>query len=246
VKKTTIFVVFSLLFSSSAYATQYYADPVTTDMFLQGTNYTIPSQYFQTDSSNGDSYILTRCPYGALSCSNPINAGPMNWTISNLGWPDYPSKYDELNAGYPGFSEWTMPRGQCVAFAKVASNTENIGTSRWYAKGKVELSASYLISDNSYQHRGKMLAYFPNGEGSQYPQGGSTFGHVGFFLKFQYPAPPFNTSFSLPIGFWILDENFAGTGGSNNTDGKIRKHLILFNSGNGYKNGSNYFFVDVR
>ena len=100
--------------------------------------------------------------------------------------------------------------------------------------------------DNSYQQQGKMIAYFPSGNGSQYPNGSNGYGHVGIFLKFQYPAPPYNSSYSVPVGFWIVDENYAGTGTYLNSDGKIRKHLILFNSGNGHKNGSNYFFVDIR
>jgi hypothetical protein len=174
---------------------------------------------------------------------------------------------DGYSPFYPSFRESTVNRGQCVAFAKIATQDFH-HTSTWYAGKNVmervwDVYQSYngdwwptwyQYYDPSYEHRGRMIAYFgwgattgneSDGYSSQYPQHGSP-GHVGIFLKYAYDGA------GRPYGFWIADENYEGTPSWNNPDGRIRKHLIIANpipnSGGqtyGHTYANNYFFVDI-
>ena len=163
---------------------------------------------------------------------------------------------------YPSFREDGVNRGQCVAFAKIATQ-EFLPTGYWHAAKNVMerawdvYAASYgewwydwyQYYDPSLEHRGRMIAFFgENGRtGSVYPQSkDNTPGHVGIFLKYAYDE------YGRPIGFWMADENYEGTPYWNNPDGRIRKHLVLVNpvpNGYGYAYGhtyaNNYFYVEI-
>jgi hypothetical protein len=257
------FMIFMLLFSTAQ--AQFYpsADTTTSGLFLGGSGYEIPANYFvkenlQKAEGGTDSYVLKSYPTNA-SGSHVTQLGV--WNSSLLALINYPSYYNEfLVGGFPSFSEYNISRGQCVAFAKVATNTEGYGTNRWYAAEHVmtQVDPRYppgtpVYQDNSWMYRGRMVAYFgANGAtGSQYPQTASSPGHVGVFLKFAYQnvVPPL-----VPIGFWIADENYEGNATSTNPDGKIRKHLILFSPPNrpngtaplGHAYANRYYFVKIQ
>ncbi len=241
-----IFSVIVLLISQSVFASWTpRADYYTTNMFLSGSPVALPDIFFQTDPVVSDSYLLKKCFYVGMSSCSPSVLQYSSWNSSNLASISYPGYYNEYNSGYPSISEYQTSRGQCVAFAKAATNTELTGTYKWKRGQSVE--SSYTIGyDNSYMLAGMMIAYFD--ELDTYPQGQTVngrkrIGHVGMFLKYQYSGPV--NSLTRPIGFWILDENYNGNDAATNPDGKIRKHLMIYGSGSKYKNASNYNFVLV-
>lgn len=173
---------------------------------------------------------------------------------------------------YPSFSEDPSFPGQCVAFAKIATQDTH-GTSSWHAAKNVMERAWdfynayygrwwhgwYRFYDPSSEHRGRMVAFFgENGRtGTRYPpyeddiydtsdNNEKGYGHVGIFLKYSY------NEYGRPIGFWIADENYEGTPYRNNPDGRIRKHFILVNpipnkygQTYGHTYADNYFYVEI-
>lgn len=230
-------------------------------LFLSGSGYEIPSNYFQQQTlskyeGGTDNYVLKTNP---TNMSGPAVNTISQWNSSNLALPPVNSWYYIYNAGYASITEQYGYQGQCVAFAKALGNTlngltVNVATARWYSNSKVIPPVSQLLySDISSQHAGKVVAFFGTsaGVGKQFPQPGSGgTGHVGVFLKYAYDKalPPYQI-----IGFWIADENYEGTANSNNPDGKIRKHLIKIspipNSSNytaPHTYAAEYWFLEVR
>lgn len=176
------------------------------------------------------------------------------WYGSNFSFT--PTWYRKMN-NYPSFSD---PRnkalGQCVDFAKVITRDFHGATTYWRSSDYVIPPLSrYAGWDDSWKHRGKMVAYFGNTsgvkKGTKYPAK-APYGHVGVFLKYAY-SPSIRNGLKQIIGFWIVDQNYEGTGYDSNQDGRIRKHLILLKpilnkngrvANHAYAGG--YHFVDIK
>ena len=198
---------------------------------------------------------------------SPMLYNTWQWWYSSLNNPVGVVMFEEYwqdgySIVYPSFRERSniVPRGQCPAFAKVATQDDH-GTGSWYAGTNVMDRARqfydgyFLHWDPSEEHQGRMVAYFgkyATGKsggslGSQYPQNAGSPGHVGIFLKYSYDEN------SMPNGFWIIDENYEGTADDGNPDGRIRKHLILTNpvyrpdgrTPLGHTYADKYFFVEI-
>ncbi len=249
----TIYVFVLCAFALSAQAWTPRANINTVGLFLSGSGYELPSTYFQQQTlskyeGGTDNYVLKTTPTNASGGTQVNLTG--QWNSSSLALN--PAWYSVFLTGFASFTEPTINRGQCVAFAKVATQSFTT-TPSWKAGDWVIPQVSqYLYSDTSSQHAGKMVAFFGTNAaiGDQYPQSSSSPGHVGIFLKYAYNRviPPYQI-----IGFWIADENYEGTPAANNPDGKIRKHLLLINpvaNASGQRSphtyGSQYHFVNIQ
>lgn len=264
--RSQVISIIGCLLSVPAWAYTPYADSFTFSQFLQGSWNSIPDSYFspetlsKAETGNSNSQILNQ--NFATMLKAPYSSTPKTyWQWSVLGNPLYPGFYNPIN-NFPSFSERGIVRGQCVAFAKTITYTPNIGTGRWHSGEDVmdQLKLYSSWSDPSSYYQGRMVAYFgkPWGseasQGTQYPQGNRgadgkiQYGHVGIFLKYAYKPSIRLGSPRIPIGFWILDENYEGGVSASNSDGKIRKHLILLNPSNthmGHAEAGQYHFVDI-
>lgn len=212
----------------------------TYGLFLNGSGYDIPMYFLK--EQNEDSYVLKTTPTN-MSGGTYIKS-TWQWKSSAFGVYPGANWYNEFIPGYVSFTEMYGNRGQCVAFAKVATQNTN-GTYTWKSGDYVIPPVSqWLYYDTGWQHAGKMIAFFGNNVpiGATYPQDGNHPGHVGIFLKYSYTRvmPPYQIN-----GFWIIDQNYKGTPWSNNPDGKVRKHLILINTLTNAQNARNYRFVNI-
>jgi len=272
------------------------ADSSVTDLFLNGTDRSLEAYSYRerlTVEGGTDSYVYVNYPvrYRGWLDQNPVQGvipdwglgyyrdswshitNTWRWWMSSLNQPTNTVYFDAEripNASiYPSFSEqyFDYP-GQCVAFAKIATQ-ENRGSNTWRAGKNVMERAWDMYNyywgywfpwwhetyDPSPEHRGRMVAFFGwwaqgsgDGTGTKFPQSGQP-GHVGIFLKYAYD------SYGQPIGFWIVDENYQGNAQTWNPDGRIRKHLILnnpvprwegdYNNPYGHTYAGQYFFVDI-
>lgn len=271
-----------------AYVDRPRAQPNVTGLFFDEELPSLRDYFYREQLSryewNDNSYVLIRYPvqWRWWIQDNPIQGDLPEWGYIRQegGWLDVSNTdqwywsgfnnaigvvYLDTRDIYTSFSEYSdvVPPGQCVAFAKIATQDRR-GTNQWYAgKNVIERVRDVFYAhagvwwpewryhyDPSYEHRGRMVAFFGWGAAggnqtigydSQYSQSASVPGHVGIFLKYAYD------DWGYPIGFWIADENYEGTATWNNPDGKIRKHLILINSGGslGHTYADQYFFVDI-
>ena len=211
--------------------------------FTDGTYMSIPSGYFQPESTY--SHVLYLKPTGNPSAT-PVDGLSQWWghvipDINNV------TPWWEPSSTFPSFTEYNVSSGasyyrQCVAFAKAVGNIQD-PTSKWYPHEQVIPSTSterYVTWDQSWKFAGRIVAYFGNNPttNTKYSSyNGTPNNHVGMFLKYEYD----NTTFPANIiGFWIVDQNYA-------YDGKIRKHRILFNPSTGEPSNVRYYYtLDIR
>lgn len=194
-------------------------------------NPTIAAKYFRkvSDGNYHQVYELRMCPNGGSSCGNYEKLVHQNFWKNAALQVSIGSVISDNSRGFPAFTEPAMkgyPR-QCVALVKkMAADTR--ATQQWKRSRPVSGGAGdpYAL--------GKVVAFF-NGQYT-YPQEkiNGVYGHVGILLDYVYDRQ------GRAVGFWMLDQNLLN-------DGKIRKHLLMFNNGKtNSANGSNYHFVDFR
>lgn len=181
-------------------------------------------------------YELNMCPGGRSSCSDSEKLVNQHyWKAAYLHWGIGSTITPDNRLGFPAFNEpavekyYNAPR-QCVAFAKrMAWSTK---TTRSWKRGR-------HVSEGAGDRKalGKVVAFF--NRQYTYPSGSNgSYGHVGVLLDYVYDSQ------GRAVGFWLLDQNLFG---NPRNDGKIRKHLLMFNNRqSGVRNGSNYHFVDFQ
>lgn len=111
--------------------------------------------------------------------------------------------------------------GECVAFAKAMSNTNNVASSNWRRGNNV---ISSTVS------RGMLIATF-KADGTYDSWGTNGKNHVAVFAGYQYDV------FFRKVGIFIWDQNYLP-----NKGGVVAKHLIGI-SGTEVNNANNYYIV---
>ncbi len=111
--------------------------------------------------------------------------------------------------------------GECVAFAKAMSNTNNIASSSWRRGVNV-------MSTTAYIPQGTLIATF-KADGT-YDSWATSGNHVAVFAGYQY-------GLFQKTGIYVWDQNYLPSKGN-----VVARHLIGI-SGTGVGNANNYYVV---
>lgn len=181
--------------------------------FLPDNDFSIPHSHWEEESR--DSYVLTSVPNDFIN------------RLSTYG------KTLFVAIHFPTFQENAKHGPSSVALSKALSDC-TISTSQWRKGNAVIPEDTITFTDMSYQHTGKVVAFF-KGRNFFFKRSESV--HTGIFLKYHIQN-------NRIMGFWIADNNWK-------KDKKIRKHLIAINdkaenTKDGVNNAKNYFFVTIR
>jgi hypothetical protein len=114
--------------------------------------------------------------------------------------------------------------GECVAFVKAMSNTNNIASSNW--KWGVN-----VMSATTYIPQGTLIATFrPDGTYDSWGTNGKN--HVAVFGGYQYDV------FLRRVGIFVWDQNYLPSKGK-----VVARHLIGLSGIDDVRNANNYYVV---
>lgn len=210
---------------------------------------TIAKDYFVKISSKlaPEIYELRRCPSGKNTCPGQELEEQSFWKKAGLSGKFFHIYIEPMNkySKYVHYSEEVHDEygnvvdyihKQCTAFAKRLGKNAS-GTSKWWRGNHIQSSLNGVSYDQAIaRDRGKIVMYFGNSANGQYPSKyAKVAGHVGMIVDYIYTN-------GKPVGMWMVDANFLGS--ANKGDGRITKHVLMFNNGkSGALNASNYYFM---